>query len=165
MKNLIQHIIAAWSAHADHAKKPSMAVRRWDGRTPYGVHPLWCGLTLLHETTLPKSLRESGATALLYHDALEDTNVVLPEHLTKRIERLVRGMTFASSQEEEQKVWRRSKEVRLLKLYDKVSNLLDGAWMTPERRERYFSYTLRLAEDVEKNFGSLNIVRIARSLV
>jgi len=122
-------------------------------------------MTFLHETTLPKSLREAGATALLFHDALEDTNVVLPEQLTKRVQKLVRGMTFATSQEEEQKVWRRSKEVRLLKLYDKVSNLLDGAWMTPERRERYMSYTLRLAEDVEKNYGSLNIIRIARSLV
>lgn len=164
MKNLINHISSAWSAHADHAKKPSMAVRRWDGRTPYGIHPLWCGLTLLHETTLPKSLREAGAVALFYHDALEDTDMVLPK-LTKRVERLVRGMTFASSQEEEQKVWRRSKEVRLLKLCDKVSNLLDGAWMTPERRERYLAYTLRLAEDVERNYGSLNIIRIARSLV
>ena len=165
MNGLIFDIVAAWEAHGNHAKTDAMAVRRWDNSTPYAVHPLWCALTLLHETALPKDLREAGAVALLFHDVLEDTSAALPEHVTEYVRELVVGMTFETSQEEEQKVWEQSKEVRLLKLYDKVSNLLDGAWMTPERRQRYLAYTLRLAIDVEQNFGMLNIVRLARSLV
>ena len=42
---------------------------------------------------------------------------------------LVREMTFESFQEEVEHLWSRSAEARLLKLYDKVSNLLDGSWM------------------------------------
>lgn len=163
--NFLLEIVIAWKAHANHAKERKKAVRKWNKRTPYGVHPVWCAMSLLHETTLPRGLRESGAVALLYHDVPEDTNAILPAHLTNRVRRLVRGKTFTSSDEEMQKVWKRSKEVRLLTLFDKVSNLLDGVWMSPEKREVYLTYTRRLAADVERNFGTLDIVRFARSLV
>lgn len=151
-------------SHAERPTKPSKAVRKWDGRTPYGVHPVWCGVTLLQETALPEEIREVGAEALLFHDLLEDTTVDLPEGTSPRVRELVEGMTFASSDEEMEKVWERSPEIILLKLYDKVSNLLDGVWMIPEKRERYRAYTYRLADDVESHYGILNIVRIARAL-
>ncbi len=152
--------------HAERAKKPSKAVRKWDGVTPYGVHPAWCAMTLLHETALSEELRVRGAAALLFHDLLEDTTAGIPESLgcPEGARELVAGMTFESSDVEMAEVWSRSEEVKLFKLYDKVSNLLDGAWMSPEKRAKYAAYTLRLAEDVERNFGGLNIVRIARAI-
>lgn len=151
-------------AHAEQPTKPSKAVRKWDGRTPYGVHPTWCAMTLLQEPALPEELRRDGAEVLLLHDRLEDTTAGLPEGTNAYIRAMVEGMTFASSDEEMVKVWERTSEVRLLKLYDKVSNLLDGVWMTPEKLERYRAYTRRLSDDVEAHYGLLNIVKIARAL-
>ena len=53
---------------------------------------------------------------------------------------------------------------KLLKLYDKVSNLLDGNWMKTEKWNIYVEHTLRLAGDVEHVYGTLNIVKIARAI-
>lgn len=165
-KRFALEICFALYAHETQAKKPSKAVRKWDGKTPYGVHPLWCATTLLHETALPEDVRQRGAEALLYHDIPEDTTqTTLLEGTPSDVLQLVVDMTFAGgSAEEMELVWERSKEVRLLKLYDKVSNLLDGAWMDALKREKYQQYTRRLADDVALNYGELNIVRIARAL-
>ncbi len=148
--------------HGNRAKKPSKAFRKWDGKTPYGIHPAWCAMTLLHETTLPEEVRNIGYQALLYHDILEDTDAKLPEDFPNEASKLVEEMTFESSDIEMVEIWSKSKEAKLLKLYDKVSNLLDGAWMSAEKRAKYSWYTLRLADEVGKNFGQLNIVKIAR---
>lgn len=78
-------------------------------------------------------------------------------------------MTFTgeagSTAIEIREIWDRPKIVRLLKLYDKVSNLLDGSWMSDEKwNNQYVPYVKRLANDVENNYGTLNIVRIARAI-
>lgn len=152
-------------AHAEHPTEPSKGMRRHDGKTPYGVHPVWCAMTLLHETSLPEQLRRDGAEALLLHDRLEDTTTGVPEGTSAYICSLVEGMTFASIQEEMEGVWEQSPVIWLLKLYDKASNLLDGVWMTPKKREGYLSYTRQLADNVESRYGTLNIIRIIRALV
>lgn len=154
----------SFRAHAEQPTKPSKAVRKWDGKTPYGIHPTWCAMTLLTETTLPEELRATGAQALLLHDILEDTTAGLPEGISAEVAKLVEGMTFASSDEEMELIWTRSQEIKLLKLYDKVSNLLDASWMSEEKRERYAAYLVRLCDDVEPRYGQLNIIRIARAI-
>ena len=73
-------------------------------------------------------------------------------------------MTFDSFDEGTELIWERSPEVRLLKLYDMVSNWLDGAWMFSERRTIHRAHIAKLAEDVKQNFGYLNIVQIACAL-
>lgn len=151
-------------AHATQATKPSKAVRKWDGRTPYGIHPIWCAMTILAETTLPKKIRTEGAEALLLHDILEDTTLELPEGTSVEVRALVEGMTFESSDEEMRLIWNRSLEIKLLKLYDKVSNLLDGSWMSLEKRARYKKYLLALCDEVEPHYGKLNIIKIARAI-
>lgn len=54
--------------------------------------------------------------------------------------------------------------MRLLKLFDKVSNLLDATWMKRDKWKAYVCHTLRLTDDVERAYGDLNIVRIARAI-
>ena len=162
--DLLQLVAYAWSAHADLPTKPSKAVRKWDGRTPYAIHPLWFAMTLLTEVTLPEDLRMRGARALLLHDVLEDTTAGSPLGLDPQVVSLVEGMTFASSDEEMEQVWSRSDEVKLLKLYDKTSNLLDANWMSPEKRIRYRAYLLRLCDAVEPIYGSLNIITMAKAV-
>ncbi len=152
------------TGHADYATKPSKAIRKWDGKTPYGIHPVWCAMTVLTETSLPEDLRVRIAQALLFHDFLEDTTAKLPDMLTDGVRELVDEMTFESSAVEMQEVWSRSAEAKLAKVYDKTSNLLDGSWMTQEKRAQYADYLLRLCEVVEKAYGPLNIITIARAI-
>lgn len=113
---------------------------------------------------MPSHFREVGSFALLWHDTLEDTSLPLPSDTTEEVRRLVEGMSFASFDDERTAVWARPKEIRLLKLYDKVSNLLDGTWMKPEKWNVYVEHTLRLAADVGSEFGDLGIVKIARAI-
>ena len=116
------------SAH-NFPVKPSKAVRKWDGKTPYSVHPIWCATMILHETVLAEEIRVDGSQALLFHDVLEDTLAELPSYLSDRVKKLVQDMTFESSDVEMLKVWDKPIEVKLFKLYDKVSNLMDARWM------------------------------------
>ena len=129
------------------------------------MHPIWCAMTILHETSLPEELRRDGFQALLYHDVLEDSQLKLPDWLSERIQTLVGDMTFESSQQEMIELWSKPEDVRLLKLYDKTSNFMDGVWMDKEKRKRYAENILKLCDDVEKGYGELNITRIARAIV
>ena len=144
--------------------------RSWDEVTPYAIHPIWCAMTFLSETTLPEELRETGYQVLLWHDLLEDTELKsLPLDTPGEVKELVIEMTFENFAEEMQKVWERSETTRLLKLYDKVSNLLDGTWMSDEKWNEYVTYTLKLTNHVEtisstNKYGKLNIVKIARAI-
>ncbi len=161
LANLIAYI---FEAHASHATKTSRSYRKWDGKTPYAIHPTWCGMTILTETTLPEEVRVTGAQALLLHDVLEDTTAGLPAGTSPRVKEVVEKMTFASSDAEMEAIWSCEPEIRLLKLYDKVSNLLDGAWMSDDKRRLYVDYVRRLCDNVASQYGELNIVRIARAI-
>ena len=159
----LQYIIRA---HRDYATSPRKALRYWDVQTPYSIHPIWCAMTLLTETSLPKGVRENGSIAQLYHDVLEETTAKLPEDLPERTRYLVEQMTFpGGSSQEMEEIWNRENEVKLLKLYDKVSNLLDGTWMDSDKSQQYRDYTKRLMGEVEAAYGELNIVRIARAII
>ncbi len=158
----ISYVLWAHSMQATTARK---SVRKWDGKTPYGIHPIWCAMTILSETSLPEELRMCGAEALLLHDLLEDTEALLPHGTSDRVKGLVEGMTFRSSSEEMERVWSRGSEVLLLKLYDKVSNLLDGSWMSTDKRATYRAYVERLCDEVSPVYGKeLNIVKIAKAV-
>ncbi|MBI5153481.1 MAG: hypothetical protein HZA36_03425 [Parcubacteria group bacterium] len=151
--------------HTDFAKKPSKAVRKWDSKTPYAVHPTWCGLTILCEEKIAEEDRYDYAEALFYHDILEDTNASLPPCVSDRVRELVEGMTFmGGSVEEMERVWERGNEIILLKLYDKVSNLMDSDWMPKEKKDKYIAYTRKLLTIVKREYGGLNITKIAEAM-
>ena len=159
----------ATEAHTEHPLRDKNAVRLWDGSTPYIVHPAWCAMTILCEPTLDETIRLNGFMALMWHDVLEDTCITsLPKDtspdIVEYIVEYVEQMTFKNFDEELSSVWTRPADIRLLKLYDKTSNLLDGTWMNDEKWNQYTEFTRTLAADVEQNFGLLNIVKIARSI-
>ncbi len=164
-QEIIEGIQFSIEAHIYHPLTDKKAIRSWDKVTPYIVHPTWCAMTILCETLLPEALRWNGCQALLWHDVLEDTEMVcLPENTTPVVVDYVNEMTFRNFSEEVDAVWKKSKEIHLFKLYDKTSNLLDGSWMTAEKWQQYIQFTLKLASDVEVEYGLLNIVKIARSI-
>lgn len=161
----IQDVRYVADAHSNYAAKPEKAYRKWDQKTPYHVHPIWCAATISTETKLDRRTREDGVQTLLYHDVVEDTTKPLPKKMPQRIKTLVQDMTFESSDAEMKEIWNKSPQVRLYKLYDKVSNLMDGSWMTSEKRQKYVGYTRRLIKDVEANYGNLNITQIAKAII
>lgn len=163
-EDIIKAIQHAHTAHAQHGNTPDDSVRFHDHITPYIVHPIWCAASLLQEPLLPLALRQTGSIALLWHDTLEDTSLPLPDDTSLEVSLLVKGMSFTSFVEELTEIWNRPIEIKLLKLYDKVSNLLDGIWMKPEKWNIYVEHTLRLADEVELQFGELGIVKIARAI-
>jgi hypothetical protein len=158
MKMAINHAIAA---HIENPKSPDDAIRFWDKKTPYVIHTIWCGMTLLTETKLPEDIRIPGYQALIWHDVLEDTNLPLPEGTDGEVARLVGEMTFASFKEEQESIENKESLVKLLKLYDKVSILLDAVWMKDEKWNNLVDYTLKLRQFVFDTYGDLNIVKIA----
>ena len=163
-KELEKAITYAITAHEEKALSHKKTIRKWDNKTPYGIHPVWCAMTLLTETSLPDELRQNGAIALLFHDILEDTTADLPEGTSKRVCQMVQDMTYKNSDEERRLIWQKPAEIKLFKLYDKTSNMMDGTWMPEEKRQVYYAYVEKLIADVEANFGSLNITRMAKGL-
>ena len=153
------------NTHRDFARKPSKAFRKWDGKTPYHIHPIWCASMIATETTLDEPTRTEGVQVLLYHDILEDTTKELPEWLSDRVKQLIQMMTYDGMIQEMQKIWTTPKEVRLYKLYDKVNNLLDWQQSSVVKTEQYKEYTRMLMDDVLKNYGELNITRIANAIL
>lgn len=152
-------------AHNEHPRDSASRFRKWDGKTPYSVHPIWCAATILQETSLPEELRRDGSQALLYHDILEDTTAGLPVWISGRVKGLVTSMTFDSSEHEWRNLWERGNEVILFKAYDKTSNLMDGSWMTTDRRTQHAAHLQRICDHIEPIYGPLNIIRIARTLL
>lgn len=168
-KSLAEAILRAiqfsTAAHIHHPKTPDAAVRFWDRTTPYIVHPTWCAMTLLTETALAEDMRITGYQALLWHDVLEDTTITaLPDGTPDRVRQYVQDMTFDSFSEERKAIWGKDKEIRLLKLYDKTSNLLDGSWMSDAKWASYTAFTQAICKDVEAHYGPLNIVKISNAI-
>lgn len=161
---LINTIRTAIIAHQEHPKQPKDSLRFWDGKTPYAIHPVWCAITLLHETLLPDEIRLPGYQTLLLHDILEDTTLPLPADLDPLVVAWVQAMTYESFTAEQEAIWNQPDEIKLLKLYDKTSILLDAVWMKPEKWNHMVRYTLSLADFAEQTYGALNIVKIARAL-
>jgi hypothetical protein len=114
---------------------------------------------------LKYGFRHNASIALLYHDVKEDTKNELPV-LPSEVLGLINGMTFEGGFKEERiELWGRPNEVILLKLYDKVSNLMDGHWMDEEKERVYLEHTTNILVHVEKNFPPLMICDIARVVI
>lgn len=161
-QSIVDSVAFAKHAHIDSPISPDDAVRFHDRSTPYIVHPIWCAMTIMTETLLDESVRTNGYLALMWHDVLEDTHAQLPDDIEDGVRELIEGMTFASFAVEKETVWQRPAIIRLLKLYDKTSNLLDGSHLSAVKWNAYTEFTQLLIDDAEQNFGQLNIVKIAK---
>lgn len=162
-----RYLALAYDAHQNHARTEKGRFRRHDGQTPYFVHPLWASTTLMHEQVIEVEVRWIGARALLLHDVKEDTTLEIPDWVPPEIVRWVDEMTFVSFEDEVDRIWGRHRFTVLLKLYDKVSNLIDSSWMEsrlPEYRQKYVDFTGRLAGSVLNGWGELAIVKFANAV-
>ncbi len=157
LNEMSTHLALVSDAHTNHPKTPEKAYRRFDGITPFVIRPIWCATTIVTESTLPMVTRTLGFYTLLYHDVLEDTNILLPDDLSEDVKNAVREMTFANTSEEMKKIWKCSPEIKLFKFYDKVSNIFNLEGWPISKIEKYLEYTDDLAAASFEEFGMLNI--------
>jgi hypothetical protein len=172
-KKFIAYVEYAANAHQEHPGKFGKTQRQLPSgeENPYITHPLWCAMMILLEPTLPQKLREEGAAALLFHDLLEDTTQPLPENTPDSVKELVAHMTVPKEAKYNYSSWEKEKReiltmpihIQLLKLYDKTATLYDLV-LSKERYKEWSQIVMKLADTVEKNYGTLRIVTLARAL-
>ncbi len=142
-----------------------------DTNIPYFIHPIRAALLLIEEAKIKKV---NLICVLLLHDVLEDTNIPAKEiknRLGNEVLRLVKAVTRERSESEtpdekaksKQKKIKRlvksSKEVRLIKLCDKLDNRLSQDFIPEghpsrnkfERWNKEFKQYLSIAEKTNKN--------------
>jgi (p)ppGpp synthase/HD superfamily hydrolase len=159
-------ITDVFQLHQNFPKKPQNAFRKFDGATPYGVHPTFMAMMILQEDTMEENDRVRRAKALLGHDLLEDTTAPLPEWCKDfEVLALIDGLTFTNDQDPLTEIWNRGDEVILVKFYDNVANLMNTRMMTSERREERRQHVLEHLAWVESRNPQLEIVKIAKGLL
>lgn len=154
-------------AHQEKVLPAAKAFRAFPSgeKTPYFVHSLWCAIMLWLDSDLPENIRYPGTQALLFHDILEDTSASLPDNVSDEVKHLVQEMTYKGGfNEEKTAVLTKPPLIQLLKLYDKTATLYDGD-MKPGRVYEWTEFMLKLINTVEREYGTLNIVLLARELI
>jgi (p)ppGpp synthase/HD superfamily hydrolase len=152
----------AYSAHQEHNTRKDY---RQDGKVPFVVHPLWCALTMLNDQRIPFDERRIGYQVLLLHDVLEDTDMQVPDDVPEEVVSLVRDMTHASW-DEEQDIFAKTDFVKMLKLADKIASMYDETVRPdPVRRRQWKELTERLAVDVEAHYGNIRLVTLAKAIL
>jgi len=148
-----------------HQEKCTRKEFRQEGKVPFVVHPLWCALMLLNDTRIPFEERELGYQVLLLHDFLEDTSQKIPDYINPKVVNLVKEMTH-QFWEEEKAIDEKSDFVKLLKLCDKLASLYDeNIRPDPKRRREWKKLIERLLSAVQKKYGNIRIVTMAKALL
>jgi len=165
-KKFIEYVKLAAEAHQEKPLTEAKAIRTFQSGESnlYFTHSLWCAITILLETRLPEAIRISGAEALLFHDVLEDTTAELPPDLSSKVKEMIQGMTFNNFNDEVKETLKKPAQAQLLKLYDKTATLYDGERKGKVSKE-WFNYIRQLIDNVEKEYGELNIVILAKALI
>jgi hypothetical protein len=165
-KRFIEYIKLEAEAHQEHVLPDAKDFRTFPSgeKNEYFTHPLWCAMMIMLDTKLPESIRLPGAKALLFHDVLEDTTAKLPDDLTDEVRKMIDDMTFKNFEEEVKITLANPSIAQLLKLYDKTATLYDAA-LRPHRYKEWIDFTEKLIETVVKEYGELNIVLLARTLI
>lgn len=141
---------------------------RQNGKVPYITHPLGSAMLLIADTDISYEERELGFKILILHDVLENTSLELPTWIDKEVQDGVKEMTYQGGENVKDKikwVWEKNSFYRLLVLYDVFWTLYEkhvsGSLM---RKKLWQEGVLVLAKEVEKDYGTIQIVKIAKSI-
>jgi (p)ppGpp synthase/HD superfamily hydrolase len=136
---------------------------RQDGKVPYIMHPLWCASMLITDTQVPYEQRELGFKALLLHDVLEDTSLQMPDWVEPEVKDIVKELTFESFEQAVKEYPKKSPFIKLLLLYDKLSNMYENHVQEYHRGEWKMA-VLHGIREVEKEYGNIRIVQIGKAI-
>jgi (p)ppGpp synthase/HD superfamily hydrolase len=130
--------------------------RKWGNLSPYIIHPIRVSKRII---SLTGNL--CLATAGLLHDTIEDTNItfdVLKEKFGSKIAELVESVTKRkdiqrkSEREDEylQRFSMASVDTVVLKLADRMDNIVDSVNAPPQFRDGYIRNTIQLLDTIPK---------------
>ncbi len=141
--------------------------RRWDGKTPFGVHPILLAMLFLNEESLPEEFRVRGAKALFAHDIPEDTTAELPTWATDdpQVLRLIKELTFNDGVDKFKEMWNRSSDAIILLLFDVTMNMTCRGKIRQERLAEYKAHMPKHIAYVEKYYPNLEILKIAKAFL
>ncbi len=163
-KTFKQYLDFAYKAYQEH--NTTNQEYRQEGKVPYITHPLGAALLHLADTHIPYKKREIGFKILVMHDVLEDTSLTLPRWVEPEVKKGVKEMTYFGQKSLEEKInWIKTKNhfIKLLLLYDSFWSLYEHHVGGPaERQALWKKGVLILADEVEKHYGNVRIVQIAR---
>lgn len=163
----------AYDAYVNHQSGGEPGRRVFDEVTPHAHHPIRTAYLALMEPMLETEFRYKTAIALLFHDLFEDSTKGLPSDLppewADEIGQIVREMTFENGLSQEVKeLWSKSPEAILCKLFDKFDSFAESAiWLIknkPEEGRLFLDHLRRVATYVEREFGRLHTVDLARAM-
>ena len=165
-RKFVNYITYIAEAHQEKLLPNAKAFRKFPsgGVNEYFTHPLWCSMMILLDTKLPDEIRNDGALALLFHDILEDTTVGMPVDLSEGVKTLIQDLTYDNFQEEVIRTLEKPPLIQLLRLYDKTATLYDGD-LNPKRYPEWIGFIEKLIVTVEKEYGELNIILLAKVLI
>lgn len=154
-------------AYIAHQEKSTRDPFRQEGKLPFVIHPVWCALTLLNDNRVPFADRQMGYQALLLHDVLEDTSAGLPDFISPEVAVLVKEMTYQTWEEEQAAVLKKSPLLKLMKLLDKTATMYDeGMKKGGDKKKREWKVlTAQLVQHVEKEYGNIRAVTLAKALL
>lgn len=168
-EELKKYLDFAYSAYQENNN--SGQAYRQNGRVPYLMHPLWCASMLIADSDVPFEHRELGVKALILHDVLEDTSLELPDWVTQEVKDTVEELTFDSLEEAIEKYDNKTPFIKLLMLYDKLSSMYENhVAVNPKfseeeakaRRRKWKNFVERGIVEVEKEYGNIRIVQVAK---
>jgi len=136
---------------------------RQDGKVPYLMHPLWCAAMLIADTQVPFEQRELGAKALILHDVLEDTSLMLPDWVEPEVRKTVEAMTYKSFEEGLEKYEEKTPFLKLLNLYDKLASMYERH-IPDDIKSTWKKLVLKNIEDMEKEYGNIRIVQVGKAI-
>ncbi len=160
-----QMISSMFLIHDKKSKDSKKRMRKQDG-LPYGVHPAFSGLLMLHEANVELSQRLIYAEALNYHDVEEDTlDDLLLISPPARI--FVRQLTFSDECDSSEEAIKRGPEIAMLKSYDSTGNLfgLDLMPWAYEKKLWRIAKAEKLFVFARPHYPNLYIWPIAEALV
>lgn len=167
-------------AFMGQVREPKFAKRTHDGATSALWHALWAASQVMHELALPRNTRIVGLYTELLHDVREDSDISkhqFDDYCRQRFDcgRWVAGyvdtMTHKSFLLQAKAYYGGTAGplTKLFTLYDKVSNLMDGTWMSVELLSEYLRFVEWLLDEVSRDYaeiaGSLWIIPFARAVV
>ncbi|MFH0952458.1 MAG: hypothetical protein V1838_04730 [Patescibacteria group bacterium] len=164
---LLDDLLVCWTAH--QRVNTTDQTTRQNGMVPFCSHPMFGALLLLHDIKLPYELRKLGFRVLMRHDIKEDTGYPLSEANTDPPAlRYVDMMTHNTWQEEMDSTPGKPIEVKLFKLIDKISTIMDYDMVTgqgEEKARQWLSYAKQLLKEVQAYYGECDTVVIARAVI
>ena len=149
---MIQAVLQfAIDAHTVHNERD--AYRKFDGKTPFWIHPVGIATAILNDAGIPYYIREKAAIVALLHDVIEDTSAdinrlrpCLGEEMFNCVYDYVKDLTCETSLASQQKFMDNPCGCSDICLLVRIADIIDN--MQTYQTKKYFPYVFALQKEM-----------------